>query len=81
MVQGTVSMNLKQKIMSQVALCPTCGGKSKIKEKNGSLTYEAIQDDEVFKKVGQLKKAMEKFKLKAESLEKELEELKLGQAS
>ncbi|SHI92865.1 hypothetical protein [Pseudozobellia thermophila] len=62
--------------MSQVAICPTCGAKSKIKEKNGNISYQAVQDDEVFKKVGQLKKAMEKFKEKAEKLEKELERLK-----
>ncbi|RAJ12322.1 hypothetical protein [Arenibacter echinorum] len=59
--------------MSQVANCPSCGGKSKIKEIDGQLTFEAIQDAEVFKKVAQLKKAVEKFKEKAESLEKELE--------
>ncbi|MBE0392872.1 MULTISPECIES: hypothetical protein [unclassified Flavobacterium] len=58
--------------MSQVAVCPTCGGNSKIKEANGEITYQAIQNDELLKKVGQLKNAMEKFKLKAEALEKEL---------
>jgi predicted transcriptional regulator len=61
--------------MSQVANCPSCGSKSKIKKKDGQIIYEAIQDEEVFKKVAQLKKAMEKFKEKAESLEKELEAL------
>lgn len=62
--------------MSKVAECPTCGGKSKIKEANGETTYQAIQDDELIKKVGQLKKAMQKFKEKAEALEKELAALK-----
>lgn len=62
--------------MSQVANCPTCGSKSKIKEKEGKTVYEAVQDEEAFKKIGQLKKAMEKFKAKAEELEKELEALK-----
>ncbi|MDL5512164.1 hypothetical protein QSE00_10090 [Arenibacter sp. M-2] len=61
--------------MSQVADCPSCGGKSKVKEIHGQITYVAIQDDVLFKKVSQLKKAMEKFKEKAESLEKELEVL------
>ena len=42
--------------MSQVANCPSCGSKSKIKEKDGQIIYEAIQDEEVFKKVAQLKK-------------------------
>lgn len=35
-----------------------------------------MQDEEAFKKIGQMKKAMEKFKAKAEALEKELEQLK-----
>lgn len=62
--------------MSQVAICPTCGSKSKIKETNGEVSYQAVQDEEAFKKIGQLKKAMEKFKAKAEQLEKELQTLK-----
>ena len=59
--------------MSTVATCPTCGSKSKIKETNGETTYQALQDDELIKKVGQLKKAMQKYKEKAEQLEKQLE--------
>ncbi len=62
--------------MSDVSVCPTCGSKSKIKEVNGEVSYQAVQDEEAFKKIGQLKKAMEKFKAKAEQLEKELEALK-----
>ncbi|WP_282050868.1 MULTISPECIES: hypothetical protein [Maribacter] len=62
--------------MSQVANCPTCGSKSKIKEVDGQTVYTAVQDEEAFKKIGQLKKAMEKFKAKSEALEKELNELK-----
>lgn len=62
--------------MSDVSLCPTCGSKSKIKEKNGAVTYQAVQDEDAFKKIGQLKNAMQKFKEKAEKLEKELEALK-----
>ena len=62
--------------MSTVANCPTCGGKTKIKETNGKPMYQAIQDDELLKKVSQLKKAMQKFKEKADKLEKELKELK-----
>lgn len=62
--------------MSQVAHCPTCGSKSKTKEKEGEIVYEAIQDEEALRKIGQLKKSMEKFKEKAEELEKELKELK-----
>ncbi|MBT9188671.1 MULTISPECIES: hypothetical protein [Zobellia] len=63
--------------MSQVATCPTCGSKSKVKEKEGVVSYQAVQDEEAFKKIGQMKKAMEKFKKKAEELEQELEALKL----
>lgn len=62
--------------MSQVANCPTCGSKSKIKEIDEQTVYTAVQDEEAFKKIGQLKKAMEKFKAKSEALEKELNELK-----
>ena len=62
--------------MSQVANCPTCGSKSKIKEVDGQTLYTAVQDEEAFKKIGQLKKAMEKFKAKSEALEIELNELK-----
>ena len=62
--------------MSQESICPTCGSKSRIKETDGTTSYQVIQDDEVFIKVNQLKKAMEKFKVKAEKLEKELEALK-----
>lgn len=65
--------------MSTVAICPTCGSKSKIKEKDGELVYTAVQDEEAFKKIGQMKKAMEKFRAKAEELEKELAKYKLMQ--
>lgn len=33
--------------MSQIAICPTCGGTSKIKEKEGVTTFEAVQDEEL----------------------------------
>lgn len=62
--------------MSDIKICPTCGSKSKFKEKDGVTTYTAVQDDEAFKKIGQMKKAMQKFKDKAEALEKELNDLK-----
>lgn len=62
--------------MSTIAKCPTCGSTSSIKEKEGITTYQAIQDEDALKKIGQLKKAMEKFKLKAEELELELATLK-----
>ncbi|SOE19703.1 hypothetical protein SAMN06298216_0207 [Spirosomataceae bacterium TFI 002] len=45
--------------MSLVSSCPTCGSKSKVKDTKGELSYEAIQDEEALKKVGQLKKASE----------------------
>lgn len=68
--------------MSQVALCPTCQGKSKIKEnkQTGETSYSAIQDEEAFKKIGQLKKAMQKALDKAAALEEELNALKAQQA-
>ena len=63
--------------MSDVRTCPTCGAKAKYKVKENIETFTAVQDEEAFKKIGQLKKAMDKFKTKADSLEKELLELKL----
>lgn len=63
--------------MSDIKICPTCGAKAKYKNKDNKETYTAVQDEDVFKKVAQLKKAMQKFKDKAASLEKELEALKL----
>ena len=62
--------------MSQVATCPNCGSTSKVKEKDGVLSYQAIQNDEAFKKIEQLKKAMQKYKSKAEALENELKNLR-----
>jgi len=64
--------------MSQVSNCPTCGGKSKVKEEHGERTYQAVQNEEAFAKVAQLKKALNKFKAKAERLEKELEVFEMG---
>ncbi|MDO6473291.1 hypothetical protein [Maribacter sp. 1_MG-2023] len=62
--------------MGKVEACPKCGSKSQIKEKDGIITYKAVQDKDAFKKIGQLKTAMQKFKAKAEQLEKELKGLK-----
>ncbi|MDO6596684.1 hypothetical protein Q4512_07135 [Oceanihabitans sp. 2_MG-2023] len=62
--------------MSDIKTCPKCGAKAKYKVKGTIESFEAVQDDEAFKKIGQLKKAMQKFKDKAEALEKELEILK-----
>jgi len=62
--------------MSDVVKCPTCGSYSKIKVKEGETIYQAVQDEEAFKKIQQLKKAMDKFKMKADQLEKELDLLK-----
>ncbi len=62
--------------MSNVSTRPTCGGKAKIKEASGVTSYQALQDEEVLKKVGQLKNTMQKFKEKAEALEIELAALK-----
>ena len=62
--------------MSDIANCPTCAAKVVIKTINGETIYKAVQDEDALKKVGQLKKAMQKFKEKAEALEKELAQLK-----
>jgi len=64
--------------MSKVVSCPTCGGKAKIREKNGETTYAGLTDEEMGKKIRQLKQAMIKFKEKAQRLEKELATLQAG---
>jgi hypothetical protein len=61
--------------MSDVRICPTCGAKAKYKVKDDIETFSAVKDEDAFKKIGQLKKVMQKFKEKAEALEKELETL------
>ena len=60
--------------MSNVATCPTCGSKAKIKATGESVTYETLQDDQLIEKVEQLKKAMQNYKEKAEQIEKLLKE-------
>jgi|GEM_PF-789907 len=64
--------------MSKIALCPTCHGKAKIKadRQTGETSYSAIQDEEAFKKIGQLKKALQKSMEKAKALEEELAAIK-----
>jgi len=62
--------------MSQASQCPTCGGASKIKEKDGKIMYQAVEDDEAFKKVVQLKKVIQKLKGEVKTLEKQLRDLK-----
>lgn len=61
--------------MSNVVNCPTCGAKAKMREKDGLVTYVGLTDEEKSKKIFQLKKAMNKFKEKARSLEMQLERL------
>ncbi len=62
--------------MSDIKICPTCGAKAKYKIKDNKESFTAVQDEDAFNKIGQLKKAMQKFKDKAETLEKELAALK-----
>ena len=64
--------------MSDIRTCPTCGAKAKYKEKGGVESFTAVQDEEAFKKIGQMKKAIEKYKARAEKLEKELKQLNLS---
>ncbi len=67
--------------MSDVKVCPTCGAKVKFKIKEGLETFTAVQDEDAFKKIGQLKKAMQKFKDKADAFEKEIAKLKLNRTT
>jgi hypothetical protein len=62
--------------MSNVVNCPTCGAKSEYKEKDGQSFYVGLTDEKKGKKIQQLKKAMIKFREKANALEKELEHFK-----
>ena len=64
--------------MSKVAYCPTCNGKSKIKEnkESGEISYSAIQDEAALRKIGQLKKSMTKAQKEARALTEELRALK-----
>ncbi len=61
--------------MSKVATCPTCGSKAKISEINGEILYHSLQEDDLIKKIAQLKKAMLKFKEKAAVLEEKLNQI------
>ncbi len=63
--------------MSTVVNCPTCGGKAKLREKDGVTTCKGLTDEEKGKKIQQLKKAMIKFKQKSEQLAKEIELLRI----
>ncbi|PWJ56934.1 hypothetical protein CLV98_10943 [Dyadobacter jejuensis] len=67
--------------MSDVRKCPTCSGKAKYSEKNGEITYSAIEDEEAFKKIVQLKKALANFTEKIKTLEAEVETLRQGQSA
>ena len=64
--------------MSDVALCPSCNGKAKIKKdkSSGKIIYSAIEDEEAFQKIGKLKKALTKAREKVKVLEEELSVLK-----
>ncbi len=62
--------------MSKVVSCPTCGGKAKIRERGGVTTYAGLTDEEMGKKIRQLKQAMIKFREKSQQLEKELADLR-----
>ncbi|MFD2823531.1 hypothetical protein ACFS5M_07615 [Lacinutrix iliipiscaria] len=62
--------------MSDVRTCPTCGAKAKYKLIEEKETYTAVQEEAVFKKISQLKKAIDKYKSKAEALEKEIQAIK-----
>ena len=64
--------------MSQIVCCPNCGGKAKIKKTNHGQIYQAIQEEEAFTKIGQLKKLLDKFQAKVASLENELEAFKIS---
>jgi hypothetical protein len=55
--------NHEEKAMSDVAKCPCCGAVAKVtRDEHGMpATFRAIQDEELPRKVLQLKKALSKF--------------------
>jgi len=63
--------------MSDVRSCPKCGAKAKYKVKGNIESFEALQDEELLKKVGQLKKAIKKFKDKAEGSRERINRIKI----
>ncbi len=63
--------------MSTVAKCPTCGSKAKTRVNEGEVTFQAVQDEEAFQKIGQLKNALEKSQARVAQLEQELEGIKV----
>lgn len=62
--------------MSTVVPCPTCGAKTHIKQNPEKTIYTAIQDEEAFKKVWQLKAMLGKLQEENKTLKQELEALK-----
>ncbi len=63
--------------MIKITICPTCGPKSKRRTKESEGLSDAVQDEEAFKKIAVGKRTREKYIVKAEALEKELETYKL----
>ena len=52
--------------MSHIVNCPTCGARCKTKtdKENGETVYTALQDEDAFKKIQQLKEQLMKMKKK-----------------
>lgn len=48
--------------MSTVVNCPTCGARCKTQtdKESGEVIYKALQDEDAFKKIQQLKEALKK---------------------
>lgn len=63
--------------MSDIRVCPKCGGRSKLKRSYGIETYQAVQDHEVYSKVHQMKKLIAKNKNRIEELEGKLKKMSL----
>ena len=52
--------------MGKVVTCPTCGAKCKTEKdkESGEVNYKALQDEDAFKKIQQLKEALKKERQK-----------------
>ncbi len=67
--------------MTVLKSCPTCGAKTKYCLQKGIPSYKAVQDEEVFTKINQLKKVVKKYMDQVELLEKEIQLLKKEKVS
>ena len=67
--------------MPNLKTCPTCGAKARFSLQKGLSSYKAVQDDQIFTKISQLNKLVNKYKEQVDLLEKEMQLLKKEKVS